>query len=150
MDQLGTVYRKFLAVDHGDKRIGIAVSDETMSVSRALCIIEHISRSEDAKRVIALCEKEKCTDILVGVPYDSDGGEGPRARKILRFVDVLKSLTPLAVRTWDESGTTIALQNLSIALGQSAKQRQKPSDDRVAALILQDYLDQLISGEENG
>ena len=54
---------------------------------------------------------------------------------------MLKSLTTLQVDVWDESGSTMALKNLSVQMGQSAKQRRKPSDDRVAALILQDYLD---------
>ena len=141
MASLDTGYRKFLAVDHGDKRIGVAVSDETLSFARALCIIEHVSRLKDAETVIALALKEQCTDILVGVPYDSDGGEGPRARKVLRFVNTLKELTTMPVHVWDESGSSIALQNLSITMGQTAKKRQKPSDDRVAALILQDFLD---------
>lgn len=141
MTNIKATGRKFLGVDHGDKRIGLALSDETLRFARPLRIIEHISRAEDAKRVIEIAHVESCTNILVGVPYDSDGNEGPRARTVLRFVEMLKSLTTLQVDVWDESGSTMALKNLSVQMGQSAKQRRKPSDDRVAALILQDYLD---------
>jgi len=141
MTDIKATGRKFLGVDHGDKRIGIALSDDTLHFARPLQIIEHVSRADDAKRVIDIAHIEACTDILVGVPYDGDGNVGPRARKVLRFVEMLKSLTTLQVDVWDESGSTMALKNLSVQMGQSAKQRRKPSDDRVAALILQDYLD---------
>jgi len=141
MTDIKATGRKFLGVDHGDKRIGLALSDDTLRFARPLRIIEHVSRKDDAKRVIDIAHIEACTDILVGVPYDSDGNVGPRARKVLRFVEMLKSLTTLQVDVWDESGSTMALKNLSVQMGQSAKQRRKPSDDRVAALILQDYLD---------
>ncbi|HHV05788.1 MAG TPA: Holliday junction resolvase RuvX [Anaerolineaceae bacterium] len=141
MTDIKATGRKFLGVDHGDKRIGLALSDDTLRFARPLRIIEHVSREDDAKRVIDIAHIEACTDILVGVPYDSDGNVGPRARKVLRFVEMLKSLTTLQVDVWDESGSTMAFKNLSLQMGQSAKQRRKPSDDRVAALILQDYLD---------
>lgn len=134
-------YRKFLCVDHGGKRIGIAVSNETAFIARPHSIIKHISREEDATRVLEIAIIENCTDILVGVPYDSDGGIGVAARRVLRFVELLKSISPVPVHLWDETGSSLALEVHSIRKGESSKQRRKPSDDRVAALILQDYLD---------
>ncbi len=141
MPYLNKNLRKFLAIDHGDRRIGLAISDETATLARALFIIEHVSRSKDAERINDIARNEFCTDILVGVPYDSDGNEGPRARKVLRFVSELKELSELPVHLWDESGSTLKRQNLSIQMGQSSKKRQQPHDDLVAAIILQDYLD---------
>ncbi len=134
-------YRKYLCVDHGDQRIGIAVSNETAFIARPHSIIKHISREEDATRVLEIALSENCSDILVGVPYDSDGGIGSGARRVLRFVDVLKTIAPIPIHLWDESGSTLAFEALSIRKGETSKQRRKPSDDRVAALILQDYLD---------
>jgi len=134
-------YRKYLSVDHGGKRIGIAVSNETAFIACPHSIIAHISREEDAKRILEIAISEHCTDILVGVPYDSDGGIGPSARRVLRFVDVLKTFASIPIHLWDESGSSQALEDLSIRKGESSKQRKKPSDDRVAALILQDYLE---------
>ena len=141
MAEIDAAYRKVLGIDHGDARIGIAVSDETASLARAHSIISHVSRAKDAERVLEIFEQEACTYIVVGIPYDSDGGIGPRARKVLRFVDVLKEISGQPVHTWDESGSTLALQSLSIKVGDSAKKRRQASDDRVAALILQDFLD---------
>lgn len=136
-----SVVQKYLAIDHGDTRIGIALSDETGSLARAHSIVQHVSRLKDAEAVLDIAKNEGCTEIVVGIPYDSDGGIGPRARKVLRFVDTLKEMSGLPIHTWDESGSTLALQSLSILVGDSPKKRRQATDDRVAALILQDFLD---------
>lgn len=137
----GAVSCKVLAVDHGDARIGIAISDESASLARAHSIIKHVARAKDAEKVLEIASSEGCSAIVVGIPYDSDGSIGPRARKVMRFVDVLKDLSELPVYVWDESGSTKSLEAISIMVGDSARKRLQASDDRVAALILQDYLD---------
>ena len=136
-----SVVQKYLAIDQGDTRIGIALSDETGSLARAHSIVQHVSRLKDAEAVLDIAKNEGCTEIVVGIPYDSDGGIGPRARKVLRFVDTLKEMSGLTIHTWDESGSTLALQSLSILVGDSPKKIRQATDDRVAALILQDFLD---------
>ncbi len=141
MSKNDAAYRKVLGIDHGDARIGIAMSDETASFARAYGILNHLSRVKDAEAVLEIAKQEGCTDIVIGVPYDSDGSIGPRARKVLRFVDVLNEVGELPIHTWDESGSTLALQDISIQIGESAKKRRQATDDRVAALILQDFLD---------
>lgn len=132
---------KCLAVDHGNVRIGLAVSDPTGQLARPLQIIRHVSRGEDARKVAEIACEQAAGAIIVGLPLDADGQVGPRARSVLRFVVELESATALPVLTWDESHSTAKTEELSIARGQSAKRRRGSMDDEAAAVILQDFLD---------
>lgn len=86
--------------------------------------------------------------IVVGVPYDLDGGEGPRARSVLRFVEQLQSVCSIPVETWDESFSTQDVITTSIQLKKSRSSRREPLDDKVAAMILQSFLDHLAQDQE--
>ncbi len=141
---------KILGIDHGNVRIGIAVSDDTGNFARPLSIFMHVSRQQDADEIRRVCEQQGCELIVVGVPYDSDGGEGPRARSVLRFVKELTLVVSVPVTTWDESFSTHDVTQTSLQLGKSRSSRMKALDDRVAAVILQSYLDhkaQITGGE---
>lgn len=81
--------------------------------------------------------------ILVGVPYDLDGGEGPRARSVLRFVEQLQSVCAVPVKTWDESFSTKNVIATSVQMNKSRSSRREAMDDKAAAMILQSYLDLL-------
>lgn len=122
-------------------RIGIAISDESGSFARPLTIIPHVSRLHDAEKVCKLCEEHGCEMIVVGIPYDSDGGEGPRARSVLRFVAQLKSICRIPVITWDESYSTKNVIATSLQMKESRSSRRQALDDKAAAMILQSYLD---------
>lgn len=144
MSQLGrnwTQTLKILGIDHGNVRIGIAISDESGSFARPLTIIPHVSRLHDAEKVCKLCEEHGCEMIVVGIPYDSDGGEGPRARSVLRFVAQLKSICRIPVITWDESYSTKNVIATSLQMKESRSSRRQALDDKAAAMILQSYLD---------
>ncbi|HOT99209.1 MAG TPA: Holliday junction resolvase RuvX [Anaerolineaceae bacterium] len=132
---------KILGIDHGNVRIGIAISDESGSFARPLTIITHVSRVHDAEKVCKLSEDHGCGMIVVGIPYDSDGGEGPRARSVLRFVAQLKSVCRVPVITWDESFSTKDVITTSLKMKESRSSRQQALDDKAAAMILQSYLD---------
>jgi putative Holliday junction resolvase len=132
---------KTLCVDHGDKRIGIAVSDELAMFARPHSILEHVSRESDASSVVTIAQELGCERIVVGMPFDSDGSIGPRARTILRFIESLKAQTRLAVIPWDESHSTQNTIRASILRGEKSRQRRKAMDDQAAAVILQDFLD---------
>lgn len=132
---------KILGIDHGNVRIGIAISDESGSFARPLSIITHVSRAKDAQEICRLGEEEGCGMIVVGIPYDSDGGEGPRARSVLRFVEQLRSISPIPVRTWDESFSTQNMIATSVEMKRSRSSRRQALDDKAAALILQSFLD---------
>lgn len=132
---------KILGIDHGNVRIGIAVSDDTGSLARPLTIIRHVSRAEDADKVRMLCEEQGCGMIVVGIPYDSDGSEGPRARSVLRFVEQLKAISEVPICTWDESYSTQNVIATSIEMKKPRSARREALDDKAAAMILQSFLD---------
>jgi len=131
---------KVLAVDPGDKRIGLAVSDPTGTLSRPLTVIRHSSRDEDAKKIVEFVEEECATLIVVGWALDSEGEVGYQARKSQRLADVIRTKTSVPVKMWDESGTTQAAIQSRIALGVSRKKRQGHLDDVAASILLQDFL----------
>lgn len=132
---------KFLGIDHGNARIGVAISDPTGILARPFQIIKHTSRAEDARVVLNIAVEEGCQTIVVGLPLDSDGSLGPRARSVNRFIDELQSQADLCVIAWDESHSTQHAMRASISRGEGKKKRQDPMDDQAAAIILQDYLD---------
>ncbi|MFP3852863.1 MAG: Holliday junction resolvase RuvX [Anaerolineales bacterium] len=124
---------RILAVDPGDARIGLAVSDPTGLLARPLMVIEHSSREEDARRIALVAESQEASAIVIGLPLDQEGNVGPQARKSLRLVEALREETKLPVKTWDESGTTMqALETHG---------QDELLDARAAAYLLQDYLD---------
>lgn len=122
---------RILAVDPGDARIGLAISDPTRTIARPLDVLEHQSRHLDAERILAICTQQGVSLILVGVPYDQDGQVGPQARKSLRLVEELRRQGDLPVETWDEGGSTQAAASLG---------GKGPLDALAAASFLQEYL----------
>jgi putative Holliday junction resolvase len=124
---------RILGVDPGDVRIGLAVSDPLGVIARPLKILAHRSRRDDAQAILQEAETQGAVVIVVGVPLDLEGEVGPQARKSLRLVKELQTLTRLPIETWDESGST-----------QTARRRQDKQgdvDSLAAAVILQEYLD---------
>jgi putative Holliday junction resolvase len=132
---------KYLGVDPGDERIGLSVSDDQGLLVRPLSILKHISRKENARRIAEIADHEHCETIVVGVPYDSDGGIGPRARASMKLVEALRLETRMPVLPWDESGTSQAADQLLIQAAVSKKSRRTPKDDLAAMLILKDFLE---------
>ena len=141
---------KFLGIDHGNARIGVAVSDPTGLLARPLQIVKHISRPVDAFNVSRIAEGEGCQVIVVGLPLDADGGVGPRARAVNRFIEELRNQTDLSVIPWDESYSTQQARQASIDRGEGRQKRKSAMDDQVAAIILQNYLDNRCRGEKDG
>ncbi|MGB4595029.1 MAG: Holliday junction resolvase RuvX [Anaerolineaceae bacterium] len=132
---------KYLGVDPGNVRIGLSVSDEQGLLARPLTIFKHISRLENARRIAQTAALENCATIVVGVPYDSEGGIGPRARASLKLIETLRSQTEAIVLPWDESGTSQTAGELLFHTSVSQKKRRLPKDDLAAAIILQDFLE---------
>ncbi len=142
---------KILAVDPGEKRIGLAVSDPTGTLARPHSILRHQSRPEDARRIAEAAEEEGADLIVVGQPLDSMGEVGPQARKSVRLADAIREVTECKVVLWDESGTTQAARQSRIELGVSRKKRKGHLDDLAASVLLQDFLienEALVKGRE--
>jgi putative Holliday junction resolvase len=132
---------KILAVDHGHKRIGLAISDETGTLARPLLVLKHVARVVDAATVAERAAAFDVAKIIVGVSYDEDGQLNTAGHSAARFVEALRLQTDLPVLLWDESLTTQDARLARLTMGASRKKRSGHLDDVAAAVLLQNYLD---------
>lgn len=137
---------RILALDVGDRRVGVAVSDATGLLARPLTVIQRRSKAEDFCRVARLVREEGGQQLVVGLPLNSDGRPGAQARRIERYAaELTASLRAegleLPVVFWDESWSTQQAQAALIVAGRSRKDRRARLDAVAAAAILQGYLD---------
>jgi putative holliday junction resolvase len=132
---------RILAVDHGEKRIGIALSDETATFATPLKVVEHVSRAIDAAQVADLAVQNDAVLIVIGQSFDDDGNPNPAGRRAGRFADELKNQTIIPIELWDESFSTQVAREARIELGVSRKKRAGHQDAFAAVVILQSYLE---------
>jgi putative Holliday junction resolvase len=132
---------RILAVDHGEKRIGLALSDETAIIASPLKVIEHVSRAIDAAQVADLAVQNNVTLIVVGQSFNEDGNPNPAGRRAGRFADELKNQTSIPIQLWDESFSTQDARAARIQLGVSRKKRSGHQDAFAAVVILQSYIE---------
>ena len=132
---------RILAVDHGEKRIGLAISDPTGTIANPLTVIQHVSRTIDAAQVAALAAEHGVGMIIVGQSFDEDGQPNLAGRRAARFAGALREQTDLPVELWDESFSTQKARAARIQMGVSRKQRAGHLDQLAATVILQSYLD---------
>jgi putative holliday junction resolvase len=136
---------RILALDHGTKRIGVALSDELKMIATPL---EFILAEPFANFIARLKEiiREKEVDlILIGMPRNMDGSYGPAALKVQEFVAVLKDKIVVPIRLWDERLTSAQAQRFLIEGKVRREQRKEKVDKTAAAILLQSYLDSLAS-----
>jgi putative Holliday junction resolvase len=126
---------RLLAVDPGEKRIGLALSDPSGTIGRPLTVLAHVSRLMDAAVIANLAQENSVKLIIIGQPLDSDGQVGPAARKAARLAEALRNQTAIPVILWDEGGTTL------VEMGISRSRRGGHQDALAAALILKSYID---------
>jgi len=131
---------RILAIDPGEKRIGVAISDPEGYLARPLTIINHISRYKDAEIIINIARENECDLILVGQALDLSGLAGYRARSSQRLADAIISLTEMDVILWDESNTTARVMEIDLLTKRSRKKRANYKDARAAAILLDDFL----------
>jgi putative Holliday junction resolvase len=132
--------KRVLGIDHGDARIGLALSDELRMLAHPL---ETLANSPQTLQRIAQIVREKTVDtVVVGLPKNMDGSRGAAAQKVESFADSLRGALPdTRILLWDERMTTVAAQRALHEAGRNAK-KSKPVLDQVAAqLILQGWLD---------
>jgi len=134
---------RILAVDPGDKNIGIALSDPTNTLASPLTIIKHLSRPLDAARIAALALENQVELILVGQSIDEEGLPSPQGRKAARLAAAIRDQTTIPVQLWDESFSTQSAKAASIEMNIPRKKRRGHLDNLAAASILQSYLDTL-------
>ena len=132
---------RILAVDPGEKRLGIAISDPSGMIARALTVLKHVSRAQDAAAIIQFAQEQGAVAIIVGQPLDDEGQLTPQARHSVRLAEEIRKQTTLPVILWDESGSTRFARETRRAMGVSRRKRAGHLDEAAAAVILQSYLD---------
>ena len=132
---------RILAVDHGEKRIGLAISDQTGTIANPLSVIQHISRAVDAAQVAAIAVDQGAGLIVIGQSFDEDGQPNLAGRRAARFAEALQGQTDLPVELWDKSFSTQQARAARVHMGVSRKGRAGHMDEIAATVILQSYLD---------
>jgi putative Holliday junction resolvase len=138
-----TTLMRILAVDPGEKRLGIALSDPSGSLARPLMVIPHVSRAEDARRIVQLAEAHQAGKIIIGQALDVEGNPTYSGRKAARLAAAVRSQTNLPVKLWDESESTQSARASLLTMGAPQRKRRGHLDALAAAVILQSYLDEL-------
>ncbi len=139
---------RIMGIDFGSKRIGISISDPTLTIAQGLFVLENNSRIFD--EIKKVCAQYDVNLIVVGLPLSLSGNYSSKTTEVLKFIDELKSRLGIEVVKWDERLTTKIAQKSKIDMNLKRKKRQnKNLDDIIAStLILQSYLDFLKNKEK--
>ena len=132
---------RILALDHGTKRIGVAVSDETKTIAQPLGYILAEPFADFLARLRQLIQEKEVELILVGLPRNMDGSYGPAAEKVQTFVAALGGAITVPIKMWDERLTSAQANRVLIQGGARRAKRKEKVDQTAAAILLQSYLD---------
>jgi len=135
--------QKIMALDYGDARTGVAVSDLLCSIVGTTCVIPSRNREKAVADIVKLCKENSVGTLVVGLPRNMDGTEGARAELCREFAEVLKEITGLPVVMWDERRTTVEAHNILSQHNYHGKKRKNTVDAVAASLILEGYLNSL-------
>lgn len=130
-------------LDLGTKTIGVAVSDGLRQVASPLMVIRRTKFTQDAAQLLKLIEERALSGLILGLPRNMDGSEGPRAQSTRAFARNLSALTPLPIGYWDERLSTVAAERALLEDDTSRKRRAEVIDQVAAGYILQGALDRL-------
>jgi len=132
-----------IGLDLGSKTIGVAASDPDRRVAAPVETISRKRFSLDAQRILDLAAERRAAGLVLGLPINMDGSEGPRAQATRAFAGNLARLTDLPIALWDERLSTAAVERALIAADASRAKRKSVIDQHAAAYILQGALDRL-------
>ena len=136
-----TVPRRLLGVDHGQVRIGLAVSDPDNKIASPLATYQRQRRDQDAAYFQAVVKDEEIGQIILGLPIHAGGREGSKAAEVRAFGSWLREITGLSVVYWDERFTTVQAEAHLWSAGLTHKARKARRDRVSAQIILQSFLD---------
>ena len=131
---------RIMAVDYGDARTGIAISDLLCSIVGSTTVIHSRNRDKTLDEILKIIKANEIGEIAVGLPKNMDGTEGARAELCREFAGVLASQTGLKVVLWDERRTTVEAHNILSMHNYHGKKRKDTVDAVAASLILEGYL----------
>ncbi|HEX3938279.1 MAG TPA: Holliday junction resolvase RuvX [Xanthobacteraceae bacterium] len=132
-----------IGLDLGTKTVGVAVSDPERRIAAPVETIGRQRFQLDAQRILALAGERRAVGIVLGLPINMDGSEGPRAQSTRAFARNLAQLTELPIALWDERLSTAAVERALIAADASRAKRKAVIDQHAATYILQGALDRL-------
>ena len=131
---------KIMAIDYGDARTGIAISDLLCSIVGSTTVIHSRNPEKTLNEICRIANENNVGEIAMGLPKNMDGTEGPRAQLCREFAMQVKQATGLPVKLWDERRTTVEAHNILSAHNYHGKKRKDTVDAVAASLILEGYL----------
>lgn len=132
---------RILGLDHGQRRIGVALSDELGLTAQPLLTLTHTNHRNDLRSLGRLVRRYGCAHVVVGWPIHLSGDRGPRALAAEKFAESLRAEFGLPVHLWDERMSTAEAHRHLDAVGRGARDRKDVIDQVAAVLILQNWLD---------
>lgn len=132
---------RFMALDVGEVRIGVAVSDETGLIARGLTTLHRTGWKRDLEALLQLAAENEVGHITVGNPLNLDGSQGAQAERVAEFVARLREATTIEVSLWDERLSSFSAEKLLIEGGVQRGKRRQVIDKLAAVIILQHFLD---------
>ena len=131
---------KVMAIDYGDARTGVAVSDATGLLAGFTTVVHGYRREVVAEEIARLAKAHGAERLVLGLPRNMNGSEGPRAQLCREFGALLEEMTGLKVVMWDERRTTVDAHRILTETGNRGKKRKEKVDAVAATLILEGYL----------
>ena len=141
---------RVLALDVGDKRVGVALSDPTGILASPLTTVHRRSDSEDVEAVLDLVARHEVGEIVVGIPLSLSGEEGRQARLVARFKEALAARTAVPVTVQDERYSTVQAERMMREAGVEPSRERDRVDAAAATVVLQAYLDSRRLADQGG
>lgn len=136
-----TTGQRLLGLDLGSKTIGIALSDVMLTIATPMETIRRTKFTKDAERLLSIIAEQNVGGLILGLPMNMDGSEGPRCQSTRQFAVNIATKTPLPIAFWDERLSTIAVTRTLLEADTSRKKRALVVDKMAASYILQGVLD---------
>ena len=131
---------KIMGIDYGDARTGVAISDLLCTIVGTTAVVPSRNTQKAVADIVRMVKENRVGEIVVGLPKNMDGTEGPRAQLCREFAQTLREATGLPVAMWDERRTTVEAHNILSAHNYHGKKRKETVDAVAASLILEGYL----------
>lgn len=137
------INKRILAIDFGEKRIGVAVSDPMKIIAQPLPTIESKSKKKMFRELLEIISRYDLSLIIVGMPYNLKGRIGRTGEKVEEFIGELQKKVAVPIKIWDERFTSLMAERTIHEMGKSPSRNKSKIDQISAQLILQNYLDSL-------
>lgn len=132
---------KYIALDVGNKRVGVAFGDSDLRLATPVDVITRVSLEQDAHTIASLLREYDATQLLVGLPRNMDSSQGAQAESVIEYAQAISERILIPVIFWDERLTTVEATKRTHETGARGKKSRRGIDALAAAVLLQDYLD---------